>query len=228
MHHAPRLKYIISRLFLTLLVVSTFTSFDNHHSIQAASPDLSSDLQDQDNSQPEDTLQADEAGQMDQTSETQESTTSEETSTTIEETTTTLEIIAPTPPINFEPDEPLQTSQEDKKTTSSEAAPTENLEETHTSQEKLQEPHVTTSSQKAGSLVVISKQTVSVDYLLSSYLKLAQINSKKIKQIYYLTSLMIRQLPPLANSDELRVLDLLVIDWWIQCIDYLIDTNNIT
>ena len=221
----PKTSSILRALLVTILLVGGLTGFFDHQSLLAKSPKSPLLTHDSDTNQP---LAPNSPN--DQTEEPKESTTTshEETTTTTEETTTTLEVIPPTPPITFEPEETTKTTAEPVQPSSTKENQTEETEETQTTRESQEEARPTTSSQSAGSLVVISKQTVSVDYLISSYLKLAQEKTRALKQAYYLISLLTRQFSFLPDANALRVLDLQVTDWWIQCLDYMIVTNNIS
>ncbi|MGX7108945.1 hypothetical protein [Facklamia miroungae] len=167
-----------------------------------------------------------------------------------EETTTTTEIIAPTPPITFNPnEETTQTSRQ----TSKDNEPVETTRVT-TRERNGQEddnnskPEPTTTSQKiatptettkgkphsskngsiieAGKLVVVKKDAIPLNYLVSKFATQLYKNSNIIQTFYYQSAFLIRHLLIIPDADILGIVDHQILRWLNYYIEYSIQSET--
>ncbi|MGF3226704.1 hypothetical protein [Facklamia sp. P12937] len=163
-----------------------------------------------------------------------------------ESTTTTQEVIAPTPPITFDPNESTQTSRQASKdestitsnqlttvTNDQEDNDNRSQEKITTTQEKSETSELseqTTTSKEvafeAGKLTVIKKDTVPLAYILTEFATTLYENSDFIQSIYYQGAFLIRHLLIIPDADILTLFDHKIIRWLNLYAEYFMQNKT--
>ncbi|MCR8969540.1 hypothetical protein [Facklamia sp. 7083-14-GEN3] len=160
-----------------------------------------------------------------------------------DEPTTTQEVIAPTPPITYDPDEITQTSRQssrDESTITTAQITTvisdndSNSQENTTTQEKINPSESarqsTTSIEKvfeAGKLTVVKKGTVPLEYILTEFATHLYENSDLVQNLYYQGIFLIRHLLIIPDADVFTLFDHKIIQWLNLYTEYFMQNKII-